>query len=98
MWASGNPLPTPSFNKILDPPLVFFLSSEDGHVQGCTGQLAALGAVVAVQFIIIILLIFYVVLLKRAGKSYVGNVLAMGFWFDGQGASSSLGEGGLGSE
>ena len=59
--------------------LVFFLPSEDGHVQGCTGQLAALGVVVAVQFIIIVLLIVYIVWLKRRGKFYVGNVLAMGF-------------------
>ena len=62
-------------------PATFCLDLFTDNIQECTGQLAALGAVVAVQFIIIILLTIYIVWLKRRGKSCAPSLTIKRFYF-----------------
>ena len=50
-------------------------------MQECTGQLATLRAVVAVQFVIIILLTIYIVWLMIRGKSWVPSLTIKRFFY-----------------
>ena len=66
-------------HRLLLNPVTFCLVSD--NVQKCTGQLAALGTVVAVQFVIIILLTIYIFWLKGRGRSCFHSVTIMRHYF-----------------
>ena len=70
-----------SAHRLLLNPATFCLDLFTDNVHECTGQLAALGTVVAVQFIIIILLTIYIFWLKRRGKSCVCSVTLKSHFF-----------------
>lgn len=68
-------------HRLLLNPTTFCLYLFTDNVNECTGQLAALGTVVAVQFIIIILLTIYIFWLKRRGRSCFCSVTIMKHYF-----------------